>query len=100
MPHTDEDFMRQALALARQAYDRGEAPVGAVVVREGAVIGRGQPARSKPGPLAHAEIVAIAEAAKASRWRLDDATYVTRTVPCVRGCDRERADPARGVWRK
>lgn len=84
MPHTDEDFMRQALALARQAYDRGEVSVGAVVVREGAVIGRGYNLREvNQDPLAHAEIVAIAEAAKAKgHWRLDDCELYVTLEPC------------------
>ena len=56
----DETFMREALALAAQAADAGEVPVGAVVVKDGRVIGRGynRPISSHD-PTAHAEIVAL-----------------------------------------
>ena len=70
----DESFMREALALARRAWDAGEVPVGAVVVRDGEIIGRGfnQPISSSD-PTTHAEIVALREAAAHLRnYRLVD----------------------------
>ena len=62
---TDEELMREALQLARQAQDAGEVPVGAIVVRGGEVVGRGynQPISSHD-PTAHAEVVALRDAAK------------------------------------
>ena len=76
--------MRLALELAAQAGGVGEVPVGAVVVRQGQVIGRGANAREATGdPTAHAEMLAVREAAKATgSWRLvDSALYVT-LEPC------------------
>src|SRR3954471_24657097 len=76
--------MRAALALARDARDRHEVPVGAVVVAEGAIVGRGynQPLGSHD-PTAHAEIVAIRDAAqRAGNYRLTGATLYVRIEPC------------------
>jgi tRNA(adenine34) deaminase len=81
---TEESYMRLALELAAQAGGVGEVPVGAVVVRQGQVIGRGANAREATGdPTAHAEMLAVREAAKATgSWRLvDSALYVT-LEPC------------------
>ena len=63
MSLTDEDFMAAALQLAGSARERGEVPVGAVVVRDGVVIGEGynQPIGTTD-PTAHAEIVALRDA--------------------------------------
>jgi len=77
--------MRQALELAREAEAAGEVPVGAVVVREGAVIGRG---RNSPiqtnDPTAHAEILALREAAGATgNYRLSATTLYSTIEPCV-----------------
>jgi tRNA(adenine34) deaminase len=77
--------MRQALDLAREAEAAGEVPVGAVLVRNGQVIGRG---RNSPihthDPTAHAEILALREAASASRnYRLADSTLYSTIEPCV-----------------
>jgi tRNA(adenine34) deaminase len=81
----DERLMREALDLARQGEQAGEVPVGAVVVRDGNVIGRGfnRPV-STNDPTAHAEIVAMREAALHSgNYRLDGATLYVTLEPCV-----------------
>lgn len=81
----DELFMREALELARQAESHGEVPVGAVVVSGGQVCGRGfnSPVRLND-PTAHAEILALREAAgKAGNYRLEDATLYATLEPCV-----------------
>lgn len=80
-----EPFMRQALALAERARGEGEVPVGAVVVRDGAVLGRGwnRPIQAKD-PTAHAEVVALREAAAAaSNYRLTGATLYVTIEPCL-----------------
>jgi tRNA(adenine34) deaminase len=81
----DEKFMRQALDLALEAERAGEVPVGAVVVLNGRVIGRGRNAPiGRNDPLAHAEILAIREAAGAAgNYRLDGATLYSTLEPCV-----------------
>ncbi|MGH6629289.1 MAG: tRNA adenosine(34) deaminase TadA [Burkholderiales bacterium] len=81
----DEDFMRVALALAEQARGAGEVPVGAVVVRDGVVIGSGfnSPIGSHD-PSAHAEILALRAAAAASgNYRLSGCTLYVTLEPCV-----------------
>ena len=80
-----EHYMQLALDLAKQAYDMGEVPVGAVVVdANGAVIGRGHNLReSQKNALLHAEIIAIEEACKYQNdWRLSDATLYVTLEPC------------------
>jgi len=80
-----EAFMREALALAAEAARAGEVPVGAVVVREGRVIGRGynRPITSND-PTAHAEIVALREAAAAERnYRLTGCELYVTLEPCA-----------------
>ena len=77
--------MEAALTLARQAADAGEVPVGAVVVKGGQIIGRGynQPI-SSCDPTAHAEIIALREAAAhMQNYRLNDCTLVVTMEPCV-----------------
>jgi tRNA(adenine34) deaminase len=81
----DEGYMRMALDLAREAEGSGEVPVGAVVVFENRVIGRG---RNSPvaisDPTAHAEILALREAAAAiGNYRLEGATMYATLEPCV-----------------
>jgi tRNA(adenine34) deaminase len=80
-----ETFMQQALALGRGAQERGEVPVGAVVVLDGKVIGCG--ANSPIGandPTAHAEIVALRAAAQSiGNYRLEGATIYCTIEPCV-----------------
>ena len=81
---TDEKFMLEALKEAKKAYSLGEAPVGAVVVRNGAVIGRGYNRReTDKNAVRHAEINAIEEACKnAGGWRLWDCTLYVTLEPC------------------
>ncbi len=77
--------MRAALALAREAADAGEVPVGAVIVSGGGVIGQGfnQPIRTNDAT-AHAEILALRQAsATLSNYRLEDATIYVTLEPCV-----------------
>jgi tRNA(adenine34) deaminase len=81
----DESWMREALELARHAAASGECPVGAVIVWKGSMIGRGwnQPI-SSGDPTAHAEIMALREAAAArGNYRLLDATLYVTLEPCV-----------------
>ena len=76
--------MRDALALAQRAREQGEVPVGAVVVLDGAVIGQGfnQPISSSD-PTAHAEIVALRDAARRiGNYRLTGATLYVTIEPC------------------
>lgn len=86
MKFDDEYYMREALALARKAYDEGETPVGAVVVKKstGEIIGRGWNLReTKKSPLAHAEIIAIDEASrKLGGWRVLDCELFVTLEPC------------------
>ena len=81
----DEQYMRAALDLAREAGNSGEVPVGAVVVAEGAVIGSGRNMPVASGdPTAHAEILALREAARtAGNYRLENATLYVTLEPCV-----------------
>jgi tRNA(adenine34) deaminase len=84
-PTSDEDFMRQALLMARQAEEAGEVPVGALVVVEGEIAGRGfnSPIRLHD-PSAHAELIALREAAaRAANYRLESATLYSTLEPCV-----------------
>ena len=81
----DAAFMREAIAEASRARAQDEVPVGAVVVLDGKIIGRGhnQPIASKD-PTAHAEIVAIREAARAvGAYRLPSAILYVTLEPCV-----------------
>jgi tRNA(adenine34) deaminase len=82
---TDEDFLRGALELAREAERGGEVPVGAVVVLDGRVIGRGRNSPiTRSDPTAHAEILALREAAAATgNYRLEGATMYATLEPCV-----------------
>ena len=80
----DELFMQQALLLAKQAADEGEVPVGAIVVRNGAVIGQGRNRREQGrNALAHAEIEAIDMACRAlGGWRLSGCDLYVTLEPC------------------
>ena len=80
----DERFMKEALAFARIAFSEQEVPVGAVVVRDGRMVGRGRNRREALGdPTHHAEIEALREAAAAvGTWRLDGATLYATLEPC------------------
>ena len=79
-----ESAMRLALVEARNATLHGDVPVGAVVVVDGSVIARGHNEREKQSdPTAHAELMAIKEAALAlGGWRLENATLVVTLEPC------------------
>ncbi len=81
---TDADFMREAIALAREAWAAGEVPVGAVVVREGCIVGRG---RNSPialrDPTAHAEVLALRDAAlRLDNYRLPECELFVTVEPC------------------
>jgi tRNA(adenine34) deaminase len=78
-------WMDEALALARAAQARGEVPVGAVVVRDGVVIGRGGNAPiSHHDPTAHAEIAALREAGRAlGNYRLPGCELYVTLEPCA-----------------
>lgn len=80
-----EVFMREALALAREAVRAGEVPVGAVVVLDGDIIGRGHNAPiASNDPTAHAEMTALREAAaRMGNYRLNDAALYVTLEPCV-----------------
>lgn len=82
---TDEDFMALAMAQARQAAEAGEVPVGAVVVRQGEVIGAGHNAPiAGHDPSAHAEIMAMRAAAAAlGNYRLDHCELFVTLEPCA-----------------
>jgi tRNA(adenine34) deaminase len=77
--------MNQALELARTARDRGETPVGAVVVQDGAIVGTGyNRVEIDTDPTAHAEMIALREAAKETGdWRLPRATIYVTLEPCI-----------------
>ena len=111
-----KELMQQALLLAKEAANHGDVPVGAVVVNQsGEVIGRGKNEREKNNdPLAHAELLAIRDAAEnLNSWRFDDATLVVTLEPCamcagaiaqsrfarvVFGAFDEKAGAAGSVW--
>jgi len=82
----DERWMDLALAEAKHALATDDVPVGAVVIGpDGAVVGRGHNAReAEEDPTAHAELVALRDAAhRLGRWRLDDCTLVVTLEPCA-----------------
>jgi tRNA(adenine34) deaminase len=80
-----ERWMREALALARGAQARGEVPVGAIVVRDGEIVGRGGNAPiAANDPTAHAEIAALRDAATLlGNYRLPDCELYVTLEPCV-----------------
>ena len=82
---SDVAFMRLALAEAEKVIEQGDIPVGAVVVRDGRVLGAAGNERELRGdPTAHAEILALRVAAGRSRsWRLEGATLYVTLEPCV-----------------
>jgi tRNA(adenine34) deaminase len=81
---TDREWMVEAIREARKARDLDEVPVGAVVVHEGRVIGRGHNLRERlRDPTAHAEMIALTAAAEAlGTWRLTGATIYVTLEPC------------------
>jgi len=83
--HPFDAAMREALALAAEAALAGEVPVGAVAMLDGQVVGRGRNRREEDrDPCAHAELLAIREAARTlGRWRLTGVTLVVTLEPCA-----------------
>ncbi len=79
-----EDYMREALCLAREAAEAGEVPVGCVIVRHGEIIGRGRNRREeKQAVFSHAEMEAMAQANEAlGSWRLEECTLYVTLEPC------------------
>ena len=77
-------WMDQALELARQASDKGEVPVGAIIVKDNVCIAAAHNLRELSGnPIAHAEMLAIQEAAEeVGNWRLIDTTLYVTLEPC------------------
>ncbi|GGG87033.1 tRNA adenosine(34) deaminase TadA [Paenibacillus radicis (ex Gao et al. 2016)] len=80
----DQAWMQYAIEEARKAEQIGEVPIGAIVVKDGEIIGRGYNLReTKHDPTAHAEMVAIREACeKIGAWRLLDCTLYVTLEPC------------------
>ena len=87
MPITEEDrkWMRLALRLAERALETKDVPVGAIAVHRGEIIGRGYNRReADKDPTAHAEMIAMREAAAAlGMWRLDEVTLYCTLEPCA-----------------
>ena len=82
---SDDGAMARALEAAREAAHAGEVPVGAVVLRQGRLLSvAGNRREAEHDPTAHAEMIALREAAAAlGRWRLDDVTLVVTLEPCA-----------------
>lgn len=83
--HPDDYFMREAVRLAREGALAGEVPVGAVIAIHGEIVGRASNAPiTRQDPTAHAEILALREAAlQTANYRLEDATLYCTLEPCV-----------------
>ena len=81
----DEYFMRLALREAARALEHDDVPIGALIVREGEVIGSGHNERElRADPTAHAEMIALREAARSLRsWRVLDAVMYVTLEPCA-----------------
>jgi tRNA(adenine34) deaminase len=88
MASSDEDLVLEALELARRGMAAGEVPVGAIVTVEGVIVGRAHNAPiSRADPTAHAEILALREAARAAgNYRLTGATLYVTLEPCAMCC--------------
>lgn len=82
---SDLRFMEAAIELAKRAAAEGETPVGAVLVREGAIIGKGyNRVEADRDPTAHAEMIALRQAARSGAdWRLSGATLYVTVEPCI-----------------
>ena len=82
---SDESYMRRALELAAVAEERGDVPVGAVLVRDGEIASVGfNQKEANHDPTAHAEMVALRQAAaRLGRWRLSGSTLYVTKEPCV-----------------
>lgn len=83
--HPDDEFMREALKEAGKAARKGEVPVGAVVVKDGKIIGRGHNlTEKKQSALTHAEMMALGKASKKLKsWRLVDCDLYVTLEPCT-----------------
>lgn len=81
----DHYWMGEALKAAKKAAARGEVPIGAVIVRDGKVLGSGYNLReTRQDPVAHAELIAIRRASRrAASWRLTGATLYVTLEPCL-----------------
>ncbi|MCH7754560.1 nucleoside deaminase [candidate division KSB1 bacterium] len=81
---THESWMEQAFREAEKAFEKDEVPIGAVVVADGMVVGRGfNMVETLQDPTAHAEVIAITAAANSrNSWRLEDATLYVTKEPC------------------
>lgn len=79
-----EKYMKEALKQAQKAYDLGEVPVGAVIVKDGKIIGRGYNSKEKNyDTTKHAEIIAIQKASKKMKsWRLNNCEMYVTLEPC------------------
>jgi tRNA(adenine34) deaminase len=84
-PSDDDRYMREALAEGRLAAQHGDVPIGAAIVREGTVVARaGNRREVDADPTAHAEILAIRDAARVlGRWRLSDCALYVSVEPCA-----------------
>ncbi|MEK6208717.1 MAG: nucleoside deaminase [Chloroflexota bacterium] len=84
-PADDDRFMRDALHEGRRAAEHGDVPIGAAIVRDGVVVARaGNRREVDADPTAHAEVIAIREAARAlGRWRLSDCALYVTVEPCA-----------------
>jgi tRNA(adenine34) deaminase len=82
---SEKQFMALALELAQIAADKGDTPVGAVVVQNGRIVGKGyNQVEAQTDPTAHAEIIALREAARnIGDWRLLSATVYVTLEPCI-----------------
>ena len=79
------DFMLEALKLAQKAYNKGEVPIGALIVKNGKIISKGYNTRERTQQaLNHAEIIAIKKACKKLKsWRLNDCEMYVTLEPCA-----------------
>jgi len=82
---TDEKWMKEAFEESLKAFEEGEVPIGAVVIRDNVVIGRGHNrVESLNDPTAHAEIIAISAACNTMKnWRLNGCTLYVTVEPCL-----------------
>lgn len=81
---THEYYMKEALRLAQEAFEAGEVPVGCVIVKDGAIVGRGRNRREeKRSALSHAELEAIEDACRTlGAWRLTGTQLYVTLEPC------------------
>ncbi len=84
-PDADRQFMQMAIREAKRAAERDEVPVGAIIVHQGRIVGRAHNQREMlRDPTAHAEMLAITQAAEAlDRWRLFDTVLYVTLEPCT-----------------